>query len=161
MPQPPTAKRIRYFAYKARRKAEIIAKKDGFQKNLSNFCARGSAILHAELEKAGYSPKIYFFPGHIYVHCEGYYVDITAAQFSPKIGRTVVRKESTIEQLNKISRRWEIKWAKWTCNGPQEVRDKQDEIGWHMEKGKVQDSDWKEPQQLCLTLPEPKIYTLF
>ncbi len=141
----PAARRIRYFAYKARRKAEIIARKNGFKKDLSGFCARGSAILCAELMRAGYESKIYFIPGHVYVHCEGYYVDITATQFSSKIGRTVVRKESTIYQLNRISDKWDIKEAQWVCDSPQAFRDKQDEFGWNMEKGKARDSDWEEP----------------
>ena len=151
MPQPFVARRIRYFAYKARKKAEIIAKKDGFKNSLSGFCARGSAILYAELKKAGYKPQIHFFPGHVYVYCEGYYVDITATQFGSRFGKTVVRNESTIEQLNKQSRRWEIKQSKWVCDNPQEVRFKQDLIGWNIEKGKVKKSDWYEPQQLCLS----------
>lgn len=112
------AERIRYYAYKARDRAEEIAKREGFDDDLYEFCARGSAILWNELTKAGIETKIVYNPGHIFCYAGGYYVDITATQFGNKFGKTMVRMEKSVENLNTQSymRHGEHLFPDWSIN---------------------------------------------
>jgi len=98
MNQPKLARKIRYHAYKARKIAERHSKADGFEEDLYDFCARGSAILWEELNRAGLKAEIVYNPGHVFVYCEGWYVDITATQFG--LGKTLVRSEATAQRLS-------------------------------------------------------------
>jgi len=125
------AKKIRRCAYKARARAEVIAKAEGFDDDLFSFCARGATILWKELNNAGIEAKIIYNPGHIFCYASGYYVDITATQFGEGFGKTMVRMEKSVEKLNtkqymrhgkSLFPDWSIENAWETFSNPQSLQ---------------------------------------
>ncbi|MFA5024147.1 MAG: hypothetical protein WC523_04285 [Patescibacteria group bacterium] len=98
MSQPKLAQKIRYHAYKARTIIEDIAKREDLESDLRGLCARGSSILWEELDRGGLKSEIVYNPGHVFVYCQGWYVDITATQFG--LGRTIVCNEATAQKLS-------------------------------------------------------------
>ena len=148
MNQPKLAKKIRYHAYRARKIAEKIAKEEGFAEDLYEFCARGAAILWKELDRAGLKSEIVYNPGHVFVLCSGWYVDITATQFG--LGKTMVRTEESARKLsNKVFSRhgerlypdWHAECAWATFNNPISLQAWQQYSGWLHQPGIVKVTD--------------------
>jgi hypothetical protein len=79
-------------AERARAWAEAQAKQNRFAPDLNGLCAISSAYLCAELEAAGLRPKAVLAPGHCYVECDEFLVDVTATQFGH--GKIEVRNSS-------------------------------------------------------------------
>jgi hypothetical protein len=123
---------------------EQIAKAEGFDDDLYGLCARGSAILWAELDKAGLKAEIVYNPGHVFVYCEGWYVDITATQFG--LGKTVVMKESTATKRTSqmysrhgapLHPEWRVEGAWKRFTNPVSLKSWQHSDDWNYDKGIV------------------------
>ena len=148
MNQPKLAKKIRYHAYRARKIAEKIAREEGFSEDLYDFCARGSAILWEELTRAGLNAEIVYNPGHVFVCCQGWYVDITATQFG--LGKTMVRNENSARKLSekqycrcgeKLFPDWHKDYAWRTFSNPISLQSWQHTNNWITKKGIVKAED--------------------
>lgn len=86
-----TARRIRNAALRVRRYLERDA---DTCPDLTGCCGRASAMVAHALVRDGFKPVIAHAPGHAFVLCEGYLVDVTATQFGweKEYPKVVVRK---------------------------------------------------------------------
>ena len=150
MNQPKLARKIRYHAYRARKIAEQVARAEKFDEDLCGFCARGSAILWKELTRAKLKAEIVYNPGHVFVYCEGWYVDITATQFGK--GKTLVCKESTAQRITQktyyrqgeaLHPEWHRKSSWGTFSSPMSFQAWQQSNEWRYPKGIIQTEDLK------------------
>lgn len=101
-------KKVRAIAKMARKAMEHLAKWEethadfvedwNDRETLGGYCARASAMLSMALERAGIKHTIIASHGHVFIKWRKNIVDITATQFSKKVGKTVI---CTRESLNK------------------------------------------------------------
>jgi hypothetical protein len=83
----------------------------------------------------------------VYIYCVGYYVDITATQFGP-FGKTVVRKERTIDHLNARLKTnspiWGLEYVTASCSHPDYLLQWQIDTTWKLPEGVLNPDDWLE-----------------
>lgn len=82
-----TISRVKQIAHNTRRAMEKMADEQGYCSDLACMCAIASAELWRRLERAKIPARLVFCTengsgGHIIVESGGYYIDITATQFS-------------------------------------------------------------------------------
>lgn len=104
-------KQVRALAKIVRKAIEHIAQYEANEgtndmndaETLGGYCARASALLSCALERADIEHVITGGNGHIFIKWKRKVVDITATQFSDKVGKTVICNKDALKQKVKTS----------------------------------------------------------